>query len=230
MGCTRDESELMSRQVMNLLDHVQHGPMSLGEIIHVLKGRAFLILVLILSVPFCLPIPLIGLSVPFGVVISLIGLRLALRQAPYLPKRIQRIKVPQKLATQLLKGILRVVLLIERFSKPRLQFLVSSNIWHHLYGAIICFCGGLLLLPLPIPFSNVIPAIPIILLAAALLEEDGVLAILGIITFVLCFAFFGALFIGGAAMIAWLEQWFSGSAYDPDEEIPPALEEILDHD
>ena len=220
------KTTLMSEQILALLDFIKDEPLKLSEIIEVLHGRAYLILLIILSLPFCMPIPLIGLSVPFGVVIALIGLRLALRQEPWLPERILRIGVPPKLARQLLTGMLKIVLKMEKLLRPRLTFLVDSPFWHHLYGGIICFCGCLLLLPLPIPFSNVLPAIPVILLSGALLERDGYFAIAGLLAFSVNVLFFGALFLGGAAVIHWLESWFSG-VYDPNEEVPPPMLEKL---
>ncbi|MFZ0710673.1 MAG: exopolysaccharide biosynthesis protein, partial [Terrimicrobiaceae bacterium] len=73
---------------------------------------------------------------------------------------------------------------------------------------IILICGGLLLLPLPLPFSNALPALTVVLLAAGMLEKDGYFVIAGLLMFVITLIFFGSLFLGGAATVIWLkEQW-----------------------
>ena len=46
---------------------------TLREVIYVLGGRAYLLLVLLLALPFITPIPIPGLSTPFGLAIALIA-------------------------------------------------------------------------------------------------------------------------------------------------------------
>jgi hypothetical protein len=43
------------------------------------------VLVIILVLPFCQPIPLPGFSTPFGIALMIFGFRIALRQRPWLP-------------------------------------------------------------------------------------------------------------------------------------------------
>ena len=70
-----------------------------------------------------------------------------------------------------------------------------------------------------------------IFLAAALLERDGYFVIAGVLAFVVDAAFFSAIFLGGAAVVNWLEDWFGGGSFDPNDEQPPApLEEITTGD
>ena len=67
---------------------------TLREVIQVLGGRAYMLLVLLLALPFITPIPLPGLSTPFGLAIGLIAFRLSLGQRPWLPKKLQRKVLP----------------------------------------------------------------------------------------------------------------------------------------
>jgi hypothetical protein len=71
-----------------------------------------------------------------------------------------------------------------------------------LAGAIVCLCGLLLLLPLPIPGTNMLPALTVILTAAAFSERDGYCLIAAGVAFLLTLAFFGALVWGGAEIIS----------------------------
>ena len=194
--------------------------------LHVMQGRAYMLLLILLSLPFCTPIPIPGLSTLFGGIIALIGLRLSLRLTPWLPARILDAQIPQNFASTLLQAARKTARGLEILLKPRLSVLVDFLLLHHLYGAMICISGLLLMLPLPIPFSNILPAITIIFLAGALLERDGYFVIAGVLAFVLDAAFFSAIFLGGAAVVNWLEDWFGGTL-DPNHEQPPeVLEDI----
>ena len=93
---------------------------------------------------------------------------------------------------------------LEKLLKPRLFYPEYPAAFQRTSGAIILVCGLLLLLPLPVPFSNAFPALTIILLAAAGLERDGAVFIVGCVQFVLCLAFFGALILGGSEVWQWL--------------------------
>lgn len=65
----------------------------------------------------------------------------------------------------------------------------------NLIGVGIASGGLLLLLPLPIPFSNTVPAWAVVLLTAGMMERDGVLVLLGHLL---------TLVSWGAIALAWL--------------------------
>ncbi|HET6409012.1 MAG TPA: exopolysaccharide biosynthesis protein [Chthoniobacteraceae bacterium] len=216
----------LSEEIDSLLVIIAGRPLRLREMLSVLQGRAYMFLLILLSLPFCTPIPIPGLSTLFGGIIALIGLRLSLRMKPWLPARILDAELSPKLVSQLLHAAKKTAKWIEVLLKPRLSFLVDFLLLHHLYGAMICISGLLLMLPLPIPLSNFLPAITVVFLAAALLERDGYFVIAGVLAFVVDAAFFSAIFLGGAAVVNWLEDWF-GETLDPNHEQPPeVLEEI----
>lgn len=210
----------LSEEIDSLLLLAAERPLRLGEMIGVIQGRAYTLLLILLSLPFCLPLPLPGLSTAFGAVIALIGFRLSLRQEPWLPERVLNMELSSANITRLLGASKRVARILEKLMRPRWSFLVDWVVMHHLYGAMICMSGLLLLLPLPIPFSNLLPGLTVIFLAAALLERDGYFAIAGIIMFALTLVFFAGIFIGGIAVVNWLEEWFGG-IFDPNDEVPP---------
>ena len=209
----------LSREIETLLEALSERPVTLREIISVTHARAYTLLLVLLSLPFCLPVPIPGLSTAFGVIIALIGLRLSLRAEPWLPAVLLDAKVPSAKVALLLRASRKVARGLEVLLRPRLCFLVDFAVLHHFYGAMIFISGLLLLLPLPIPFSNLIPALSVIFLAAALIERDGIFIIIGTVMFVFTVAFFGGIFLGGAAMVNWLRDWFGGG-YDPQETLP----------
>ncbi len=217
----------LSTEIQSLLERLGERPVTLREFIAVTRSRAYTLLLILLSLPFCLPIPLPGLSTALGAIIALIGLRLSMRLEPKLPARLLDAQVPAAKVALILSGAVKVIRGLEVFLRPRLCFLVDFAVLHHFYGALVFLSGVLLMLPLPIPFSNLLPALTVIFLAAALIERDGYFIVAGMVMFLLTLVFFGGIFFGGAATIGWLRDWI-GSGYDPLETPPdiPLLHDI----
>lgn len=73
-------------------------------------------------------------------------------------------------------------------------------------GAFIMVSGLLLLLPVPVPFTNTLPALTVILLAAGAMERDGVFFLAGCGLFALTASYFGLLAFGGAHVLDSVRQ------------------------
>ena len=205
----------MSEEITRLVAAFSERPVRLREILETTHGRGYTLLLALLALPFCTPIPLPGLSTPFGVVIVLIGFRLSLRENPWLPERFLNTELPPKFFPRFLSATRRLVRGMEYCLRPRWTWLLDTGVLHHVYGAIILVCGALLLLPLPIPFTNTLPALTIVLLAAAMLERDGYFVVTGLVLFAATLAYFGALAFSGSAMIDWLHQWVDRLFWPP---------------
>ncbi len=216
----RPRSRRLSEEIEGLLAVLSERPVTLREIIAVTQARAYPLLLILVSLPFCLPIPLPGLSTPLGAVIALIGLRLSFRAEPWLPAAVLDAPVSSAKVASILRGSLKMARGLEVLLRPRLCFLVDYAVLHHFYGAMICICGVLLLLPLPIPLSNLVPALTVIFLAAALIERDGYFIVAGTLMFVVTLAFFGGIFFGGAALVNWIREWF-GALFGVHGKLPP---------
>lgn len=187
----------------------------LGDLMGLLEGRVYTLLLVLLTLPFCQPISLPGLSTPFGVVIAVLGLRFAVRKRPWLPKKLLEMRIPNRLLRRVLSGGARILSTLEKMLHPRQTWMFEFRLTQFLSGSAICICGLLLLLPLPVPFSNLLPALAVILIAAAMSERDGLTLAAGGATFVATLAFFAAIFLGGAGLASWLHQHFSGWFVDP---------------
>ncbi len=188
----------LSRELQEISDALEDRDLTLGELIDHLEGRVYTLLLVLLSLPFCQPLPLPGLSTPFGVVIALFGLRFAFRQHPWLPARLLRTQLTAKFIPAVLRGSAKMLRTIERFLFPRLTAVFDFHLTQFFTGLVVCICGLLLLLPLPIPFSNMIPALTVILCASAFSERDGLCLGMAGVMFGLTLGFFGALVWTGA--------------------------------
>ena len=197
----------MSEEIAALLAALPQHRVTLREVLATLKGRAYTLLLLILALPFCQPLPLPGLSTLFGTVIALIGLRLSLKLEPWIPERMLEKPLSTRLLVVTLTSAMRVLRMLEVVLRPRWSFLVEWTLLHRLHGAMICVSGIFLLLPLPVPLSNVLPAFAILLLAAAMLERDGLVGILGFVVFAITVVVFAGIFLAGAVALEAVWEW-----------------------
>ncbi len=197
----------LSEVLLHIIASFHERPVSLREVIALLQGRAYLLLMLLLSLPFLLPIPLPGLSFLLGSVIALIALRLTLGQKPWLPARLLDRELPPKFFPTLLAGASRVLRYLEVMLKPRQLWLTDSPLLVQLHAFIIFVAAFVLLLPLP-PGTNFPPALCIILMAGGLLERDGRFILAGYLAFALNVVFFALFAIYGQRLIQWgLHLW-----------------------
>jgi hypothetical protein len=162
----------------------------LNEVIDVLHGRAYLLLLVLLSLPFCTPIPLPGLSTPFGLVVAFIALRLSLGLKPFLPQRLLNTELPPGFFGKLISFTRHIVGIFEKFLRPRWFLVTKTEALRRLHALTILLSGLVLLLPLPIPFTNTFPAWVILLIACGLLEGDGLSVLAGYLVFAAGTAYF----------------------------------------
>jgi hypothetical protein len=199
----------LSVELQILSDSAEHSDLTMGDLVDRLEGRVYTLLLVILALPFCQPIMLPGLSTPFGMIIALLGLRFALRQHPWLPQRLLKTHLSGKYLPRILHGSARVLGGIEKLLHPRLLFLFDYRLTQFLAGMAVFFSGLMLLLPLPIPFSNMLPSLTVVLVASSFSERDGATLGAGLILFLISLGFIGAIFFGGSEAITWICNGFS---------------------
>lgn len=175
---------------------VEAGPVSLNEIVDLLGARGHLILILFVGLPFMQPIPLPGLSTPLGLLVLILSVLNYLGRPPWIP---QKFKAKTFRKDQLL-GSLRVAEriwgLLEKILEPRWKILFNHPFFRFFNTLVLCSQALLLMLPLPVPFSNNIPAIVIVINALGELEEDGFVVLLSYVFLAGSLAFFSGLAVG----------------------------------
>ncbi|MBF0315830.1 MAG: exopolysaccharide biosynthesis protein [Oligoflexia bacterium] len=148
-----------------------------GELLQKMGESGPLLLVVIISIPFLLPMPVPGLSVPFGIVIAFSGVAIALKRPLWLPRFFREKKFSVKTLQQIFATGTKFLRKIRPLFRERLTIVASSWAVQLMAGLLITLCGLLLALPLP-PGTNFPPALIITLSAIGLLERDGLLLIL----------------------------------------------------
>lgn len=169
----------MSVRLIKALDDLKALPeITLGKIVEHVEEEALLIVCLISILPFMQPIPIPGLSSILGLIVMFQGVGLMLWSRPLLTNRMKAVVIPREKFDFIYKAALKFsnfTSKISAFKHP----LTNSRISHIFCGLAIVLSAGFLSLPLPIPFSNLIPALSIFLICVGLLEEDLILIVMG---------------------------------------------------
>ncbi len=189
----------LSEELDRLIHEFHMRSVTLQELITVLQGRAYDLLLLLLALPFLLPIPLPGLSMAFGAVIAVIATRLMLGQRPWLPKKLLQTQLPPRFFPVLLGSARRIIRAFEVLLRPRLLWITTPPL-PQLHALLILMAAVVLLLPLP-PGTNFPPAVVIVLLAGGLLERDGLFVLAGYVAFALNIVFFALFGFYGTKLI-----------------------------
>ncbi|HEX8294773.1 MAG TPA: exopolysaccharide biosynthesis protein [Chthoniobacteraceae bacterium] len=179
----------LSTDLRALLREANGRPVTIEELEGLLQGRGFAMFILLLAAPFLIPTP--GLSVPFGIAIAVLGLRIVFGQKPSLPKFILRRQIKYSVLSSVVGRLATMIEKVEKRIKPRMHFLQDYPWMMNLIGVGIVASAFILALPLPIPFSNGLPAIAIMLLAAGMMERDGLLVLWGHICAVFSWVYLG---------------------------------------
>lgn len=180
----------LEERILMLRQEAKVGPLSIAEILRILSGKGRSLILILLSLLFCQPIQIPGLSTPFGIVIAFIGLRIVFGKRIWLPKKLLEKKVASSIFDKITNKTLTLVRNSRSWIHPRLIWMCHSSYMEKINGLIICILGIFLALPLPIPFSNLTAAWSIFLVAWGMLEDDGVLVLIGYLVFLFTVAFF----------------------------------------
>jgi len=149
---------------------------TIGEIVDRTERAGFGFTIALLAL---VAIPFAGLSTPFGLVISFLGLQMIAGHGhPWLPRRVRQHAVTKKTLDWLGCRLARWTARLERWVRLRWTVVIHPPFFAAV-GVGILLQGLGLALPLPIPGSNWVFIIPILIYAIGLLEDDGLLVLLG---------------------------------------------------
>ena len=177
-----------------LCEEVAPPGLSLNRLLQRTQARGSYLFIILLCLPFVVPVALPGLSTLMGGIIGILSLQLALGQSTRLPSFLGERVISPGSASKLLGGSIRFLRVLERVIKPRRTAWLGSTPARTLNALLIAALACLLALPLPSPpffFSNSLPGYAIILIAASMMEEDGVLIWVGYACVVANLVFFG---------------------------------------
>ena len=156
----------------------QRGNITMGDIIDIHGSGALGAILTVLSVPALLP----STGIPIGSVMSIGMFAVAISMMMgvdhvTLPKKLSGMNLSNSSAETLMGTLLKFYRFLERWSNPRLEFLVNHKARQFLSLYVFLMAA---IIFMPIPFGNTAPAFALLLLGPALLLRDGVLVLISL--------------------------------------------------
>jgi hypothetical protein len=172
-----------SQLLQELLQQHPENLIRMEVLINGLGNRAFGPVVLICALPEALPLPIAGISAVIGIPLLLLSIQLLLGfSKPWLPQWLGNRSIKRQNLEQAIHYILRFLRKFEYVIRPRWKFATTPPT-QRVLGLLFLLLSVVIFLP--IPFGNILPAIAIVIISLGLIEEDGVLVVVGIIAAIL---------------------------------------------
>ncbi len=168
----------LSQLIEDTLDGFSGETVSFSAIASAFHERGFGMLLMILSAPMALPLP-----VPPGVniilatpLLFLTAQQMAGARVPWFPQFILNKTIKRSMFEKTMRAVLPWIRRIENLSRPRFGF-ITQGVFSHLIG----LCGLVMAISVcvPLPLTNSVPSLGICLMSIGVLMRDGLAVVAG---------------------------------------------------
>lgn len=164
---------------------------SLSTLLDHFGPRAHGILLLVATLPSLLPVP-VGLGAVLGPIVLMLGVGVALGlDHPWLPGWLRRRELSAELVAASVRRVEPWLVKLERWSRPRRTWL-CDGLGGRIAGLVLIVLATAFVLP--VPLTNYPIGVAMILISAALIENDGTL---------LLWAYGYTLLMASALILVW---------------------------
>lgn len=191
----------ISRRLGQLASTAEGDSVTLDWVLTQLHERAFGLFLLVLALPCCIPF-LYGIPQIVALPLMFVAVQICLgRTSPWLPKSLGAREVSKAGLQNLADRAEPWLEKIEALSHPRLGALTRPPI-DRIFGlALVVFSASILV---PLPGTNTVPGIAVVIVAMGLLQRDGILVLLGTLIGTVWIA---TLIFAGATLVSLLKGW-----------------------
>ena len=174
-GRSRRHGGRLSEILSGLAADERRSRISVADIFQAMGDRAFGALILIFALPNIVPTPP-GTSALTGTPLVFLAAQLMLGQKPWLPRIIADRSMTRQDFASIVTRVTPWLAKAERMLRPRLGFLIYPPA-EYLIG-FVCLVLAVIL-ALPVPLGNILPAIAICFFSFGILERDGICVLIG---------------------------------------------------
>ena len=201
----------LGEQLATIIGNLPEDQLTLGELLAVFGDEGLLLLTMLLTLVFLIPVSIPGVSTVFGAAILLVGISRLSGRPLWLPAKLRNKALPAKKLRPGLSGGMVWVQRLERISRPhRLRIFVEGRAQDLVNNLGFILAALLLMAPFGfVPFSNTLPALALLFYAVGLIQRDGGAILLGHLANVGTIIYFGILIGGGGVAVHELLQRFS---------------------
>ena len=170
----------LSGELQAFVDGLEAEEATIGDVLDRIADRGFGLILLVLALPAALPVPAPGYATPFGLMMLALAFQMVRgRQTPWFPDRVRKKTVSKAKLAWAVRNAGLPLRFVEWLIRPRLSRLARNRAFLALVGVVV----GLMAcsMTLPIPLTNTAPSFVIFVLAAGILEEDGLVLLGGVL-------------------------------------------------
>ena len=169
---------ISTHKIENLVNTGQNDRVPITDLIAAMEDAGFGLALMIFSLGIIIPLP-----PPFPSVIAIPLVIFSWQmangfKAPKLPKKFAKLTLKRSVLATLVQKSAPYIAKVEAILRPRLIFMTSPRVERALGWLILIFSSFIVL---PIPLSNFIPGLGILIISFGLLGKDGLAIIFGII-------------------------------------------------
>jgi hypothetical protein len=172
---TPPQGRPLSQLLQDVAADTTREQISVGDLLHALRDRALAALIFIFAFPNAIPMPP-GTSAIVGAPLLFLTVQLAFGLRPWLPQFIARRSIARRDFERVVRHVVPWLQRAERLLRPRLSALARPP-FEYLIG-LVCLLLAVILV-LPIPLGNMLPALAIAVMSLGILERDGVWVVCG---------------------------------------------------
>ena len=187
-----------SVHLLRMLNQLEESRVSVGCLMNQLGDRSFGLTLFVMAVIAFIP----GASTVMGVLIAWPAMQMFLdRGTAVLPRLIARRQIDVEKLARVTRIVVPRLEWVERLIRPRWPTPLQTT--KRLTGGVMLLLG--LSLIVPVPFGHVVPALVIMLLALAYLEEDGVALLVALVAALISLAATAMTLWGAVETIDWID-------------------------
>ena len=187
-----------SAELARMLDRVREPRVPVAWLLEQLGRRSFGLTFFVMGMVALLP----GASIPVGVLLAWPAIQLLLgHDVTVLPRIVARREVGVDRLARVIGLLAPRLAWLERLIRPRWPELFATLRW--VTGLAVLLLG--LSMVSPFPFSQLLPALVVMLLAVAYMEEDGLALLVALLAALVSLAITAATVWGTVATVDWLD-------------------------
>ena len=207
-----DPAASLGQQLADIIERLPPDALSLGELLQVFGDEGLLLLTILLTLVFLIPVSIPGVSTVFGAAILLVGVSRLINRPLWLPQRVKHKALPAARLRPGLTAGLVWVRRMEKISRPhRLRLFVDGPGQGVINNLAFILAALLLMAPFGfVPFSNTLPALALLLYAIGFIQRDGGAILLGHLANIGTIVYFSVLIGGGGVAVRELFQRLTG--------------------
>jgi len=173
---------LSKARTSHVLASLASGPgerLTVADILAVLRDRAYALLVVLLGLPNCLPMPP-PIPLVCGFLLAFVAIQIVIgRPTPWLPRVLLNRSIARADVERAVARAMPILARLERFSRPRMT-VFESGVAFRLMGLLLLVLSIGIVFALP-PFVGQIPlGIAVCLVGLGLVERDGLVVLGGL--------------------------------------------------